>query len=871
MGIVYKALDRRLDRTVAVKFLPRHMSVDAEARERFLKEAKAAAVLDHPNICTIHEINEAPDGRMFIVMSYYAGETLKDKIPSCGLPAVEALQISLQITEALSWAHQRGIVHRDIKPANVIILEDGSVKLLDFGLAKNTNATVTAPGTVMGTLTYMSPEQVRGEEVSGQTDLWSLGVMLYEMLVGARAFPGATPQAVMYSILNSRPAPLSARQPGLPASLERVLQNCLAKETADRYSDARALKRDLQSLLADLREQTGAADSPSPPETRQPGISGETVRLFRSEGARLNLTVVVSNLSGYAALIESLDPEESGQMLDQLAEEARRIVERHGGVVNESGEERLVCFFGLPEPHEDDFLRAVQATRELHEMVQAAGSERTDLAESAISLRSGIDSGSVIALRRTSGSYRITGDCSRAAEALFLGAGSDQVLVSPRVRRLITPFYETEATTELPLKGSQGAILPHQVLKATGLETRLEAAELVGLTTYVGREAELGEVRGCLDRSRAGLGQVMALVGEAGLGKSRLLFELGRELTESGHRWIQAGCDSQGEATSYLPFSRVLKRLLKWQQIGESERADEIVRRVEEINSELTRFVPIYLQLLALQDERYPVPDHLEGDDLRLAMIQALLAVFTLSAREDPLVFMLEDWHWADEASRAVLDQMVELVPAFPLALIVTYRPEFSHSWSNLANLNTIRLQPLDQSEVAEVVAAVLNAHEVPEELASLLHERTSGNPFYLEEVTRALREEGLLKVDDRRAFLTRSAGRLEIPDTVQAVIRTRLHRISPFARSVLRLASVIGAEFSYRLLESVLQNDPQLADAREELREIGLIQQVQVLPEAAFRFKHVLTQEVAYDSLLRHQRKRLHRAGRRGNRIALP
>lgn len=157
-------------------------------------------------------------------------------IPSSGLYAAEALQIGLQVAEALSWAHHRGIIHRDIKPANVIILEDGSVKLLDFGRAKNTNATVTALGTVMGTLTYMSPEQVRGEEVNGQTALWSLGGVLYEMLVGARAFPGPTPQAVMYSILNSQPAPLSTRQPGLPAKLERVLQNCLAKETADRSS-----------------------------------------------------------------------------------------------------------------------------------------------------------------------------------------------------------------------------------------------------------------------------------------------------------------------------------------------------------------------------------------------------------------------------------------------------------------------------------------------------------------------------------------------------------------------------------------------------------------------------------------------------------
>ncbi len=210
MGVVYKAEDTKLKRTVALKFLPQDLSRDDESKERFIHEAQAASALDHNNICTIYEIDETDDGQMFIAMACYDGETLKKKIERGPFKLEDAIDISLQISEGLSKAHEKEIVHRDLKPANVMLTKDGVVKILDFGLAKLRGQTkLTKVGTTLGTAPYMSPEQARGEEVDNRTDVFSLGVLLYEMLTGQLPFKGDYHEAIIYSILNEDQEPLT--------------------------------------------------------------------------------------------------------------------------------------------------------------------------------------------------------------------------------------------------------------------------------------------------------------------------------------------------------------------------------------------------------------------------------------------------------------------------------------------------------------------------------------------------------------------------------------------------------------------------------------------------------------------------------------
>ena len=244
MGVVYKAKDIRLKRPVALKFLPHDLTRDAKARERFVHEAQAASALDHPNICTIYEIDETEQGQIFIAMAYYQGQTLKKKIAGGPLPVEQAVEIAIQVAQGLERAHEVGIIHRDIKPANVMVTDRGLVKILDFGLAKVVDVSLTKTGSTLGTVAYMSPEQARGEAVDHRSDLWSLGVVLYEMLSGERPSQGDYEQAVIYSILNVDPKPVRTLRSEVPEALGRVLARSLAKDAAARDTDASALLSD---------------------------------------------------------------------------------------------------------------------------------------------------------------------------------------------------------------------------------------------------------------------------------------------------------------------------------------------------------------------------------------------------------------------------------------------------------------------------------------------------------------------------------------------------------------------------------------------------------------------------------------------------
>ena len=263
MGVVYKAQDTKLDRFVALKFLPQHLSQADEEKKRFIHEAKAASALDHPNICTIHEIDEmkpAPgepgDGQLFIAMAYYEGETLKEKIESRGegLAIDEAVNLTMQIGQGLLRAHAKGIVHRDIKPANIIITLRSEVKIVDFGLAKLAGQTkLTKSGMSLGTVAYMSPEQAQGAVVDHRTDIWALGAVLYEMVTGQQPFKGDYEQAVVYSILNEDPEPIAGLRTGLLMELATIVDKCLAKEPAERYQHVDEMLVPLTALTGTLK------------------------------------------------------------------------------------------------------------------------------------------------------------------------------------------------------------------------------------------------------------------------------------------------------------------------------------------------------------------------------------------------------------------------------------------------------------------------------------------------------------------------------------------------------------------------------------------------------------------------------------------
>jgi serine/threonine protein kinase/Tfp pilus assembly protein PilF len=300
MGDVYKAEDTNLDRIVALKFLPMEMTRDKDMKTRFIHEAKAASALDHPNICNIHEIDETKEGQIFICMGYYKGRTVEEKTKQGPLEIDEALDITIQIAQGLDKAHKKKITHRDIKSANIIVTTDDVVKIVDFGIAKLAGQTqVTKDGASLGTVSYMSPEQTLGKEVDHRTDIWSLGVVLYEMLTGLQPFQGDYEQAVVYSIMNEEPKPPTSIRTRIPMELERIVNKTLAKDPNERYQH-------LDELIVDLKSATKIID----PGVRTSAVTKKEIPLKNRKPIFIGIISIILVITGLL-LTKIIGPEKA--------------------------------------------------------------------------------------------------------------------------------------------------------------------------------------------------------------------------------------------------------------------------------------------------------------------------------------------------------------------------------------------------------------------------------------------------------------------------------------------------------------------------------------------------------------------------------
>ncbi len=436
MGVVYRARDTRLQRLVALKCLPAALGADPRAKSRFLLEARAAAALDHRNVCAIHEIGETRDGQLFIAMPFYVGETLAARLTPGPLPIREAVTIAGQIAQGLAHAHERGIIHRDIKPANVMLTQEGVVKILDFGIVKLPGVGYTRTGAVLGTLPYMSPERLRRDEVDARTDIWSLGVVLYEMLTGRRPFDDPDDHILREAIAFAQPASLTSARPEIPEELSRLINDALAKHPDDRPVSAGAFAAALEAMagrvaLAGHGEPRATTTTDRPLDEDNDGYRSGHADVLPG-GERRQTTVVVSGLSGYGELVERCAPQEVDEVIRRLKRDAWEVVERHGGTINEFSEERIVLLFGVPVSQEDHCARATRAALELRVLVHKWREARPTFR--SLALHTAIDTGES-AIQRLDASivrYRIAGRPARRAAQLCAHARTDEILLTPK-------------------------------------------------------------------------------------------------------------------------------------------------------------------------------------------------------------------------------------------------------------------------------------------------------------------------------------------------------------------------------------------------------------------------------------------------------
>src|SRR5213596_939203 len=579
------------------------------------------------------------------------------------------------------------------------------------------------------------------------------------------------------------------------------------------------------------------------------------------EGERKLVTVLFVDVSGFTALSERLDPEDVHQLMDRAFELMLAEVHRYEGTVNQFLGDGLMALFGAPIAHEDHAQRAAHAALA---MQQALSRDRDELERTrgiAFRVRMGLNTGLVVVgaigdnLRMD---YTAVGDTTNTAARMQQLAEPGTIVVAEAARKLIAPYFETRALGAVPVKGKSQPVAAWELLSASGVVTRLAARAVHGLSPFVGRDDALATLERAWTQTRGGRGQAVFVVGDAGLGKSRLLLEFRRRLADLA-TWIEGDCISFGQSIPFLPIVQMLK-----QNFGiddhdaEAQIVAKILRGLAFVGDEAATIAP-YLRYLLSVDPGDPGIASQDPLQRRARILAALQGLTATGSRRRPVVLVVEDAHWIDSASEDFLKSLTESLPGMAVLLIVTYRPVYAQPFGDRTYYWRIGLQPVDEDAAAQIVRATLRVAELPRELAVTIAGKAEGNPFFLEEIGRTLQETGAVRAEDGRLVLAQAASTITVPETVQDVIAARLDRLGASQKRTGQTASVIGREFALVLLRRVSDIQEQLEQNLTELKRIELIYQKGGFGELEYVFKHALTQDVAYASLLQSERRRLH------------
>jgi class 3 adenylate cyclase/tetratricopeptide (TPR) repeat protein len=580
------------------------------------------------------------------------------------------------------------------------------------------------------------------------------------------------------------------------------------------------------------------------------------------EGERKQVTVLFADVAGFTTISEQLDPEEVHTLMDGCFTRLTAAVHRYEGTVNQYTGDGIMALFGAPIAHEDHPQRALLAALAIQEAM-AEYSERLQRDRGIdFRLRLGVNTGLVVVGRIGDNlrmDYTAQGDTTNLAARLQVLAKPGTILVSVATYRLTQGYF-----TFLPLGARQiKGRAPAQVFQVTGQQTgrtRIDIAAEHGLTTFVGRQRELALLEELLEKTKGGYGQIVGVFGEAGMGKSRLLLEFRHRLQQEDITYLEGRCLSYGQSILYLPLVDILKKYFALQDDNHQAIAQRVSAGVERLGLDAATVAPYVTALLAGQTDD-AVFQGLAPEARRQQTFAALRTLFLAVSRQQPLVLVVEDPHWIDQPSAAFLAVLGESLGAAPLMLLLISRPGYRHHWGEKSYYSQVALHPLGDAESGALIAAILGVSEVPRDLQEFICQKAEGNPFYLEEITRSFLERGIIQRDGVGYRLSRTVWPSDVPETIQGVIVSRIDRLPEDHKRVIQTAAVIGREFAARLLQRIADIQAQLDDCLSELKNLEFIYEKSVFPDLEYMFKHVLTQEAAYNSLLNSRRTWLHTA----------
>src|SRR5262252_8646119 len=630
-----------------------------------------------------------------------------------------------------------------------------------------------------------------------------------------------------------------------------------------------------------LNASDGVAPSIGPtaqaPDTSIPKHLAEKILASRQflEGERKLVTVLFADIRGSTRLLEGLDPEDAQKLIDPVLHVMMDAVHRYEGTVNQVLGDGIMALFGAPLAHEDHAVRACYTALAMQEEMRRYRRRLGQSEESGLQIGIGLNSGEVV-VRSISNDlnvdYSALGHATHMAARMQELAAGGKILMTASTLRQTEGFVQVKSVGMVQAKGVSQPIEAFEVVAATMARTRVQAAAIRGLTPLVGRRTEIEVFSKLVEEAASGKGQILSMVGEPGLGKSRLVHEFTRHQLRPGWLVLEGTSVSYGKATPYFSLIEMLRGNF---QIADGEGSDnireQVVMHILELDNMLKDAIPPILALLgALAEVSSPAPwtqfkelvdatERYLGTDpqqRRRYTFDALKRVLIRESQRQPLLIVFEDLHWIDSETQTFLDSFVESLPMARIVLLVDYRPEYSHRWGDKSYYTQIRVDPLQSANAEELLQHLLGSNKDLAPLKELLMHRTEGNPFFAEESVRSLVETGIL-IGDKGAYRPGlKIDSIRIPSTVQNVVADRIDRLPIEEKHLLQTAAVIGVIVPLRLLSAVTElTEGDLQTYLTHLQNAEFLYESNLFPELEYTFKHALTNEVAYEALI-HERK---------------